>query len=528
MKQNSYIGAYYDYKIDAIIIWERGVSGRKLVPYNVPRYFYIPDENGEFTSIFGDKLKYLEFETSAEFKKACQDNPIKFESDIPPIIKVLLDEYHDTPVPIVNYAFIDIEVDYTSKLGFSSPENPYAPINAVTIYQSWMKQFLTFAIPPPNWNDEDFFTKVDELCKEHKLGFTTKITLYKNERELLHSLVNSIQDADIISGWNSEFFDLPYIIKRIKEISPKLVYKMSFTGCPEPKEGLTDHYGTESITYQLYGRTHLDMLDLFKKFTFEGRASYSLANITAEELEVPKLHYNGTLEELYHNDFAHFVCYNFHDVQCLVLLDKKFKFIALVNQMAHENCVLFNDMLGTVKYVETGITNRAHQVHHLKVPDKRVMTDGEKVEGALVLTPRVGLHSWLGSIDIAGLYPSTIQALNISPETFIGQFTNGEKDWEGIRNKDSELHILITDKKEVVTLSGIEWFNALIDNIWVISAYGTVFDSSKLGIFPEIIKFWAGERKRLQAEKKRLVELSKEMKNTLGIKLSTEELKMLS
>lgn len=513
--RSNYVGAYYDWDTDSVVVWERNEEGRKPVHHHAPHYFYVPAEGGEYKSIFGDELKKLVFEDKAEFQAAARTYARKFESDIPPLFKVLMNEYYDLPTPDIHFALLDIEVDYKRERGFSSPENPYAPINAVTIYQSWTKQYLTYAVPPRGWKKDDKFeAKIAELWKEHKLGFKPNIVLCKNEYELLEHLVNDIQNADIISGWNSEFFDLPYIMKRLESVAPKLVAKMSFLGCSPPKQSEVTRFGSPSIVYTLQGRTHLDYLDLFKKFTFEGRTSYSLANIAADELDIPKLHYDGTLEELYNNDFAHFIAYNARDVEVLVKLDDKFKFIALVNQMAHENTCLFQNMLGTVRYVETGITNRAHYVHKLIVADKRMLNDGVPVEGALVLSPFVGLHEWLGSVDINSLYPSVMRAMNISPEKFVGQFANGEDDWRGIHDMDDEYHTLVNDAGESFTMTGDEWWKQLVDNKWVITAYGTVFDeSSGLGIVPEAIEFWYTERKRLQAEKKKWQQIEKKLKS---------------
>lgn len=510
---SSYVGAVYDYDSDKVMVWERDGAQRKIRAFDPPRYFYVKDKNGTFKSIYGDPLTKLVFDNASEFNVALREYAEKFESDIPPLFKVLMDEYYNSPTPQIHYAFIDIEVDYKSTLGFSSPENPYAPINAVTIYQSWTKRYLTYAVPPKDW---DGVLPTAEQQKQLGFSFTMDLVICKDEKELLSYLVRDIQDADIISGWNSEFFDLPYIIKRLERISPKLTQKLCFTGCRPPKEKTVERFGAEQIVYVLNGRTHLDYLDLFKKFTFEGRTSYSLANIANDELSIPKLDYEGTLEQLYNRDFAWFCLYNARDVEVLVKLDEKFKFIQMVNQMAHENTCLFGDMLGTVRYVETGITNRAHNVHGLIVADKKMMTDGEKVEGALVLSPLVGLHRWLGSVDINSLYPSVIRALNISPEKFVGQFvsganhspakfeTAGEADWRGIIEGDDLIHILRTDDGETFEGTGLEWQTILKEQKWVITAFGTVFDeSSGLGIVADALTFWYDERKRLQAEKKK-------------------------
>jgi DNA polymerase elongation subunit (family B) len=290
------------------MVWERPVAGgeRVLRQYDAPRYFYVPREDGEYTTITDEKVEKLVFGTQDEFKSALKQYRRRFESDLQPEARLLMDEYYGRPTPIVHYAFLDIEVDYSSKIGWSSPENPYAPINAITIYQSWTGKYLTYAVPPKKWKgtEEELQLRIKALWSEHKLGFEPDVTICKTERDLLLYMLGDIEDADIISGWNSEFFDNPYIIKRLERVLGKKGPSfMCFKGAREPKERVIQRFGSPAITFVLGGRTHLDYLDLFKKFTFEGRVSYSLANIAAEELDVPKLEYDGTLEELYNGTY---------------------------------------------------------------------------------------------------------------------------------------------------------------------------------------------------------------------------------
>ena len=183
---------------------------------------------------------------------------------------------------------------YSGHVGWSSTKNPYAEINAVSIYQSWSRRYKLYAVPPKTLD----FEKLSKI--KFDFGENVDHKLCRDESELLHCMVNDFQNADIISGWNSEFADIPYIMKRIERVTPKLVNKMSFIGCPPPREGVTERFGSEEVTYKLYGRSHVDYMDAFKKFTFEGRTSYSLENIANDELDIPKMHYDGTLEELYH------------------------------------------------------------------------------------------------------------------------------------------------------------------------------------------------------------------------------------
>lgn len=505
----NYIGAVNDYESGRIMVFTRDGDERRAEWFDPPYYFYSPDENGEYMSMYGDKCDKFEFDSKIEFEEAKKLPIKKFESDISPLDKVLIDNFYGLPTPTVYYAFLDIEVDYDSNIGFSRPSNPYAPVNAVTIYKSWNKQYVTIVVPPKSW---DGTIPTHEMIRAHDVHVDPELIIAKNEAELLDLMLTHLESADIVSGWNSDFFDMPYLVKRVEMVLGKrATSRFCFRGCRYPKEKMVSRFGTEELTYQFFGRSHLDYLQLFKKFTFEGRTSYALGSILEDEVHINKLEYDGTLEQLYNNDFNRFIAYNIRDVEGLVKLDEKFKFISLVNQMAHENTVLFDAILGTVKYVETGITGYAHYVMQQVVQDKVVMTDGEKVEGAIVLTPRKGLHRWIGSVDINSLYPNTIRALNISPEMLIGQFTNGENDWRGIKNGDDENHILETDKGDEYHGTGAEWQEILKARKWAITGYGTVFDQSRgPGILPTILGDWYSSRKKLQAEKKKYGKLYKE------------------
>lgn len=567
MTTNNYVGAVFDYDTDSVLVWERSdPQQRTLRKYKAPRYFYVPAEDGQYTSIFGDKLEKIECADIDEWNLALREYPRnRHESDIQPLFKILMNEYYKHSLPVLNFAFIDIETDVKKSIGWSTIANPYAPINAVTIYQSWTDKHITLLVPPKGYKTANFDADVAAVLSELKLGFTPEWVLCKNEAELLLKMIELIDNADLISGWNSEFFDIPYIMKRLERLSKQLAARMSFKGARAPKPSTVMRFGEEAITYKLFGRTHLDYLDLFKKFAQDVKyPTYNLGFVGEAEVGAPKVHFEGHFEEFYNNEFARFAVYNARDVNILVKINEKRKLIQLVNTMAHENTCLFENLLGTVRYVETAIINRAHHVHNQVVRDKMGLTsDGEVVDGALVLDTVAGLWEWIGSVDINSLYPSVIRALNISPEMIIGQFisgtcrdelkrnglrfapennsqlpawkqalvsrnfdrkypnrppdigcpTDGEYDWAGIIEGDDLEHTMrlgevgrkmLDTNDEYLTFTGKEWLDVFASQKWAISAYGTVFDQSRgLGIISASLEAWYAERKALQAEKKK-------------------------
>lgn len=566
MSQGNYVGGVLDWDTDSVLIWERDSEAKRVLrTYKAPRYFYVLDPDGEYTSIFDEKLSKVVCDGADDFNQQLKQYPnsSRHESDIQPLFKVLMNEYYGRPASVVNYAFIDIETDTKKAVGWSTVQNPYAPINAVTIYQSWTNEYITLCLAPKGYDKTKFAADVAAMAVKLELDFAPEYILCANEVELLTRMVDAIQNADILSGWNSEFFDIPYIMKRLTRVTPNLCKFMSFIGAKAPKEGVQMRFGSEEVTYKLFGRTHLDYLPLFKKFAQDVRyPTYALGFVGEAEVGVDKVHFDGHFEDFYNNEFAKFVCYNARDVDILVKINNKRKLFSLVNTMAHENTCLFENLMGTVRYVETAIINRAHNIHNRIVRDKvGLSSDGEVVDGALVLDPYAGLHEWLGSVDINSLYPSIIRALNISPEMIIGTFvsgtcsdelkqngshfvpqsngqlpswkadlvrrnfdkknpnrpplgsmpTDGEYDWRGIVEGDDLDHTLRMNADSMrrlgfedseLTATGKEWLEIFKENKWAISAYGTVFDQSRgLGIIAAALEAWYTERKVFQKQK---------------------------
>lgn len=543
-----YVGVCRTKDQNYVHVWERNDLGERIRnTFPIYPYFYINDpyedktEEYKFTTIFGDIARKEEFSSAKKSKERkdsiSQENKRRkdagkkkvdliktFESDFNPLDRVLMDYYYNAPVPKLHTAFIDIETDYDPERQFSKPcfeqnNNPddkskivdshviYAPINAITIYKQWKNEYVTIVVPPKGFTDE-----LPKTISLSDLGsdVVARLISAEDETQLLKETFREILHADILSGWNSEFFDMPYLVMRtqiLEEAGKSISVDMwALEGARNPTYGSVEVFGSEKPTVNMSdtGRSHLDYLRLFQKFTFEGRTSYALAAIAEEELDIPKLEYEGSLADLYNNDFIHFIKYNIRDVEILHRLDDKFKFINLANMMSHENTVLIDAVLGTVKYVETGLSNYAHRVLGKIVGDRLPAHATEKVEGAIVLTPKIGLHDWVGSVDINSLYPSVIRSLNISPEKIIGQFLECEAAWNGIKTNSDDTFTLKLEDGEKVSMAGKDWKILCNEQKWAISAYGTIFDQSNgKGLIPIVLEEWYFGRKKLQAEKKK-------------------------
>ncbi len=455
----TYINGFYNKSTDEVIVWERTSHDERVCKhYPAPYYFYHKDDNGSYTSLYGDKLSRKDFSNRADFEAGQRQFGSRnrlFESDIDPFRKVLMNEYYNTPSPLLNYTFLDIEVDYDSDRGFSSPSDPYALINAITYFNQWENQYYTIGVTPVTWRDarskllsgemtkdeaieklklqrlddvNDYLTWVDQDMIDQSV-----VEIVDTERELLLSFLNGIKNTDIISGWNSEFFDLPYIVKRIEHtLGSSYISMLAFDEYSARSKyfytsKMVERYGEDAEKMELKGGLmHFDYMALMKKWDGNSRASWSLANISAESLpDMPKLEYDGTLEGLYVQDFNFFLRYNIRDVEVLEGLDKSYGFIDQALELAHLNCIPLPKVEGSVAMIDTGIINYMHYELDKICPDFEHIS-GPAIEGALVMTPNRGLWPWIGSVDLASLYPSTMRSINISPEKIIGQFKPNE------------------------------------------------------------------------------------------------------
>jgi DNA polymerase elongation subunit (family B) len=400
-----------------VLVWEKLASGQRVRKlYDPPYYFYRRDDAGPFISTSGVHLKKVNCSSSSDFDEAIADAQLRrltlFESDVNPLERILMDIYSTKPAPELTIGLLDIEVDYNPDIGYAGPANPYAPINAFTLCVNG--RMCTVAVPPKSWGPDD------KLPAE-----LSEVILVTNEVELLELMLDFLQPCDVLSGWNSEFYDLPYIAKRIELVMGKHVLdRLALEGGPSPRwteKARFKHSKEKDPVIDLISRVHLDYLRLFQKFDLTKRQSYSLSNVSLEELKEDKVEFDGTLAELYNNDFVKFVTYNIHDVTLLVRLDAKFRYIELANQMVHMASVNFDSVFGSVQLIDTAIMNYAHNTLQRIVNDRNVRPEGDPVEGAIVVTPNVGFYRWIGACDINSLYPSTIRSLNLSLEKLVGQ-----------------------------------------------------------------------------------------------------------
>ena len=519
----SYVDAFYDRGQDVINVVERDDKGKRHYrEYNPRHIFYYEDPRGKYKSIHDKPLSRVTCKNIKELRKelAIHSNKKLYESDINPIYRMLEDNYLNQDAPKLNVAFFDIEVDFDPERGYASPEDAFMPITSVAVYLQWMETMVCLAIPPKTLSMEEAKKTIEGI---------DNVMLFEKESEMLDAFLDLIQDADVLSGWNSEGFDIPYTVNRITKTLSKEDTKRLCLWNQYPRKREYEKFGKTSITYDLIGRVHIDSLELYRKYNYEERHTYRLDAIGELEVGEKKTVYEGSLDALYNNDFRTFIEYNIQDTALLDKLDKKLKFIDLANTVAHENTVLIQTTMGAVAVTEQGIINEAHRRGFI-VPNRvRREPGSEPAAGAYVAYPKKGIHEWIGSVDLNSLYPSVIRALNMGPETIVGQlrqdgtkariesemakgksFANawegqfGSVEFDSVMAREVGRQITIdwegNDKHD--TISAAQVYDLIFESNqpWMLSANGTIFTYEKEGVIPGLLKRWYKERKEMQAK----------------------------
>ena len=378
-----------------------------------PTLYALTQQETEFKTLQGQYLKPITFNTISDARKfrrdvATQNSPIYG-----------LERYHyqyigkEYPNDIEwdkdHIKIFTLDIETTCEGGFPDVENPVEELLCITVKNQSNKQIIT-------WGVGDF--KTDR----------TDVTYIKckNEKQLMFEFIKFWikNHPDVITGWNTKFFDLPYLMNRIKLLAgDKVANRMSPWNLINREEIVVR--GRTQTIYNLYGTVMLDYLDLYKWFIPQRQESYKLDFIGELELGRGKddMPYD-TFKDWYTKDFQSFVDYNIQDVEIVDALEDKLGLIDLSLTVAYESKVNYDDIFSQVRVWDTLIANHLMQ-KNICVPPREEHSKETKYEGAYVKEPQLGQHKWIVSFDINSLYPHIIIQYNISPEKIIGESSHG-------------------------------------------------------------------------------------------------------
>jgi DNA polymerase elongation subunit (family B) len=369
---------------------------------------------------------------------------------------------------------VTVDIETRSENGFPDVESADQEILLITIQDYNTKEITT-------WGQGPFKIKQDNV----------RYIQFNNERDLLNDFINwwMANTPDVVTGWNIQLFDIPFITKRIDRVlGEKLAKRLSPWGLVSQKEVFIK--GRKQIFYDIGGITQLDYLDLYKKFTYTNQESYRLDHIANVELGQKKLDHSefDTFQEFYTNGWQKFVEYNIIDVELVDRLEDKMKLIELALTMAYDAKVNYNDVFYQVRMWDTIIYNYLKK-KNIVIPPKEQTDKDEKYAGAYVKEPNPGVYDWVVSFDLNSLYPHLIMQYNISPETLIDE-----------RHPTASVERIL--KEEI---------NFEMYKDYAVCANGAMYRKNKKGFLPELMEKMYGERVIF---KKRMLKAKQEYEKT--------------
>jgi DNA polymerase elongation subunit (family B) len=477
----SYRNIYYDARERCINLFTWDEDGKRIkVTASYDPYLYIESGNGDAESIFGTKLVKKTFRTQYERYKYIKDTGVKRVFDnLPATQQYLVDtfwksnetpEFSQHPIKVL---FVDIETYSPDE--FPNPQDPTHTCNVITVYDSINDEFITFGL-------NEFNNKDDDVTYIHCL----------NEHDLFKRFVEYIEKdyPDIISGWNSEFFDLPYIINRCERLlgeewrnrlSPSgKVYSRSIKG----------QFGADQVRWYIEGISLIDYLDVYKRFTPGVKESYKLDAIGAAELGEKKVDFgNMNLATLADQDWQTFVEYNIQDVRLLKKLEEKLKYTELIKMLAYVGLTSFEAALGSLSVIN-GATAVTARYRNQKIPSFIRNEDTGKNPGAYVGEPRSGFQENIVSFDANSLYPNVMISLNMSPETKVGKIEDKNGDNVTIRHVNGK----------TFTIDNSKFIEFIKNEDIAISKANVLFSQKKQGVMPTILDFYYSKRVEVKKE----------------------------
>ena len=387
---------------------------------------------------------------------------------------------------------ITIDIEVSAEEGFPDPESCSEEILTISIQNYNTKNIIT-------WGRYPFEVKQKNVKYIH----------CESEVELLNLFLDfwSNYPPEIVTGWNIQLYDIPYICGRLSRVlGEKQMKRFSPWGLVSQGEIYVS--GRKQTTFDVGGITQLDYLNLYKKFTYKAQESYRLDHIADVELGQKKLDHSefDTFKDFYTGNWQKFVEYNIVDVELVDRLEDKMKLIELALTMAYDAKVNYADVFYQVRMWDNIIYNYLKK-RKIVIPPKDRSEKNEKYAGAYVKEPIPGKYDWVVSFDLNSLYPHLIMQYNISPETLLDE-----------RHPSATVDKILNES-----------INFELYKNYAVCANGAMYRKDVRGFLPELMEKMYGDRvvfkKRMlaakqQYEKTPTVELMKEIARCNNIQMA--------
>lgn len=509
-----YQAIYYDKEEKQYYL--RDDSFPKDQPFKIQKHYptyYVEHEDGEFETLFGKPVTPIK-------KMDNWKDPKYYEKDVSKDTRFLVDYYYesdDTP-SYHNIVYLDIECEIAGALTPQNIKNPKGKITAIALYDNNKQKYYCLVL------DEE--SKMSATGDEKK-----RIIPYTSESELLKGFLKLWINIDptIVTGWNSAYFDMPYLYNRIKDV---LGEEVASYMSPIQKVNYDERNPDDPMV--IGGINHLDYMLLFKKYITKQEPSYRLGDIGKKYAGLDKIEYQGSLDRLFEEDVEKFIDYNIRDVEIIVELEQVMKFIELTINICHlchttyetiyystvlnDGAILtylkrkgivspnkpttYNPPLRDISVKKAEFKYKNGDITKQEFEDIKLSAE---YAGGYLKDPIPGLYEWVIDLDFTSLYPSIIRSLNIGIETLVGRIVNNGKydnQWSLKELKKMDPHTLVTIEtldsqyrtKQTPNVPVGKIVKQIEQDDLLISAPGVIFRKDKSSVVCEILSDWFAKR----------------------------------
>jgi DNA polymerase elongation subunit (family B) len=487
-----------------IHLWED--TGYSKIEWTNQAYIECDDNQASHEGLNGESLKKI-----SNWKS---DNSKLHFHDMTPYQKFLVEKYgiNDEPSTTQKEFFFDIETEMGDALTEDYIKSAPKKVTSIAWYDKQVDEWAILILDPKS--------KLSRTKAK-----TKEIIPCATEEELLLKFLEKFReiDPDIIVGWNSDYFDVPYLYYRMCNVLGQDIARyLSPIGYVRETPWFKDQY------IQIAGVESLDYMRLHKKFSWADEPSFKLDAIGEKYAKLKKIDYEGNLDKLFEDDPLKFIQYNFRDVEILKVLDEKLEYLSLVKNLAHKGKHNYSEVYANTKTQDGAISAYLLSKKIIPPAKDRNPLSKKNYAGGYLFCPKAGIYNYVFDLDLTSLYPSIIMTVNIGKETMVGRIIdaddrNNRLGLNDLKSRDYAEELIIENLKRSrnkITVGKL--IKTIENNDLSISANGVMFATNRESVLSTILKKWFDERvKYKNAMKKAYKANNKELGATFHMKQYT-------
>ena len=468
-----------------IHLWED--LGYSKVEWNNKAYVECDEQDATHVGLNGESLKRI-----SNWKP--ENTKLHFH-DMPPYQKFLIEKYgiNDDPSVTHREVFFDIETEMGDALTEEYIKSAPKKVTSIAWYDKQIDEWGILILDPKK--------QINYTKNENK-----EIIPCNTEEELLMKFLEKIReiDPDILVGWNSDYFDIPYLYYRMANTLGEDVARYL-----SPIRVVRETPWSKDQYIQIAGVESLDYMRLHKKYSWADEPSYTLDAIGEKYAGLNKIEYEGSLDKLFETDINKFIQYNFRDVEILKALDEKLEYISLTKNLAHKGKHNYSEVYANTKTQDGAISAYLLSQGIIPPAKDRNPISKQNYAGGYLFCPKAGIYNYMFDEDLTSLYPSIIMTINIGKETMIGRIIdaddrNNRLGLNDLKQRNPEEELIVENIKRKKTKMKVSTLIEYItENKWSISANGVFFRTDKRSVLATILDKWFDERVLYKNEMKR-------------------------